>query len=467
MIKYIAKRILQFIPSLIAISVLAFIINILAPGNPADRMSGITQEGSKGLSTDGPVSTESYWNMKLGLNLPLFYISISPLSVSNFIYNLQLTSEQHNARKLMVTTGNTQAVESIYNHTKLITSQDPGIRTSFRNLRSHGGVEEWQAFASTNAGLPSEFKEAVALLGANNETWKSYIPCLRFHGDNQYHRWIFGDGNWISGENSVISKGLIRGDFGISYQTMQPVTRTIGEKIKWSLLFSIFSILLAYLTSIPAGIFAASKAGKGFDRILGFVVFLFYSIPSFWLATLLLMTFANPDSLAWFPASGVKPPTGYPLDSSLIEKLRLSLPYLILPMICYTYASFAFLTRTLRASMLDNISMDYIRTARAKGVSEFRIYVRHAFRNSLLPLITLFVNIFPLMLGGSVILETIFSIPGMGLETVQAIQNQNYPMVTAIFTITGLLTMTGYLLSDILYAFADPRISFDAENKQD
>jgi len=114
----------------------------------------------------------------------------------------------------------------------------------------------------------------------------------------------------------------------------------------------------------------------------------------------------------------------------------------------------------MRVAVLETMTQDYIRTAMAKGLSFRTVVFKHAFRNSLLPLITVFANIFPLALGGSVILETIFTIPGMGYETVQSIQNQNYPMIVAIFTITGLLTMTGYLVSDILYAFADPRITF-------
>ncbi|MBL0343317.1 MAG: ABC transporter permease [Bacteroidetes bacterium] len=202
------------------------------------------------------------------------------------------------------------------------------------------------------------------------------------------------------------------------------------------------------------------QKNSAFDRGSSLILFILYSLPSFWVATLLLMTFANPDALFLFPASGIKPVMGYPDDASLFQKLYLSLPYLILPLICYTYSSFAFLSRAMRVAVLENMSEEYIRTAMAKGLPFKTVVFRHAFRNSLLPLITMFANIFPFALGGSVILETIFTIPGMGYETVQSIQNQNYPMIVAIFTITGLLTMTGYLISDILYALADPRITF-------
>ena len=160
------------------------------------------------------------------------------------------------------------------------------------------------------------------------------------------------------------------------------------------------------------------------------------------------------------PASGVKPAEGYPEGASFFECVKISLPYVILPLICYTYSSFAFLARIMRGAMVDVIEQDYIRTARAKGLTEKKVTWKHAFRNSLFPIITVFASIFPMAIGGSVILETIFTIPGMGLEVFNAITFQNYPMIIAITTLTGFLTLVGILISDILYAVVDPRISY-------
>ena len=211
---------------------------------------------------------------------------------------------------------------------------------------------------------------------------------------------------------------------------------------------------------LHAGVKAAAKRGSRFDKTSSIVLFMLYSMPSFWLATLLLMTFANTDALNWFPASGVKPAIGYPDAAEFFEKVKISLPYIILPAICYTYSSFAFLSRTMRVSMIEIVGQDYIRTARAKGLPENKVIWKHAFRNSLLPIITVFANIFPAAIGGSVIIESIFTIPGMGSESIFAIQNNNYPMIIAVLTITGFLTLVGYLVSDILYAIVDPRISY-------
>lgn len=382
--KYLIRRFLYFVPVLVVISLLAFIISVNAPGDPVERMisSGTSEEGSALFRSNAEL--KNYWRKKLGLDLPVFYFSLVSLAEHRKENDLDLTASPINA----------------------------------------------------------------------------YIPVIRFHPLNQYHRWMFGDGNPITAKGAVFSKGVIRGDFGISYQTRQPVTEVIYERLGWSLFFAIASLLLAYLISIPIGVWAGAKKNSRFDRYSSIVLFLLFSLPSFWVATLLLMTFANPDVLYWFPAAGVKPATGYPGDAGWFDKVLMSLPYIILPLLCYTYSSLAFLSRTMRVAVADAMDRDYIRTARAKGLPFRLIVFRHAFRNSLLPAITLLANVFPYLLGGSVIIETIFTLPGMGYETIQAVYNQNYPMIVAIFTLTGLLTVFGYLVSDILYAIADPRIKY-------
>lgn len=280
----------------------------------------------------------------------------------------------------------------------------------------------------------------------------NYIPRISFHFHNQFHRWLFGDG--------INTRGIIRGDFGNSYVTQGPVYKLIADRIGWSLFFTLSSIFFAYILSIPIGIKAAANKNGKFDRISSTLLFILYSLPLFWVATLLLMTFANPDMLYIFPASGVKPVYGYPEEAGIIRKMLLSLPHLVLPTICYTYSSLTFLSRLMRSSMIEILQSDYIRTARAKGLSENRILWVHALKNSLFPVITVFAHVFPAMIGGSVILESIFSIPGMGNAIYQSITAQDYPVLIAVFSITGLLTALGYLVSDLIYTWVDPRISF-------
>jgi peptide/nickel transport system permease protein len=202
----------------------------------------------------------------------------------------------------------------------------------------------------------------------------------------------------------------------------------------------------------------AQNPESKFSKTSQFILFLMYSMPSFFVGVLLLMLFANPDVLSIFPPSGIKPIGGYDDNASFIEKFIVSIPYMILPLICYTYSSLAFISKLTATSIQEQLQLDYIKTARAKGLNEKTIIWKHALKNSALPLITIFSSRFPSIVGGSIIIESIFTIPGMGLETVRAIISQDYPVVIAIITLSSIVTIFSYLLADILYAWVDPRI---------
>ena len=299
----------------------------------------------------------------------------------------------------------------------------------------------------------SEVEKCKDDLSIKSTRWRTYIPSLHWYGTkNQYHLWLFGNGN--------DRKGLLRGDFGISYIDSQPIQDKIWQKVGISFSLSLISIFLAYLISIPIGIYSAYRKDSIADTGMSLILFILYSMPSFFVGTLLLLQFANPDNLAWFPVSGIQDPTYFNAEWSFWQKIKHRMPFLILPIITYTYGSFAFLSRIMRVGMIDIVSQDYIRTARAKGLGEGKVILKHALRNSLLPVITVFAAIFPMAVGGSIIIEVIFSIPGMGVEIYNSILNYDYPMIITVFTLSGFLTMIGYLVSDILYAVVDPRISY-------
>lgn len=285
-----------------------------------------------------------------------------------------------------------------------------------------------------------------------NQNWKKFIPWIHFHSQNQFHRWLVGDG--------VNSRGIIHGDFGISYSTGQSVSSLISERIGWSLFFAIFSVTLAYLISLPIGIKMAMRPDSIFAKFTSVLLIILFSLPVFWTATMLMMLFCNPDVLYLLPASGVEPIGGFPDGISFFNKIKLTIPHLIIPTICYTYGSLAIISRIFQLTISDVLKQDFIRTARAKGLPEKTVVRKHAFRNTLLPVITVFSSVFPAAIGGSVILESIFSIPGMGLTIYQSVEAKDYPVLIAVFLLTGIITMSGFLLSDILYSIADPRVNF-------
>jgi peptide/nickel transport system permease protein len=248
-------------------------------------------------------------------------------------------------------------------------------------------------------------------------------------------------------------------DFGRSFKDNGPVLPKITERIPITLTMGLVSIVLAYLIAIPIGIYSASHPGTALDRVSSTTLFMLYSLPTFWIATLGIIFLTSPEYLPIFPNSGLYS-NEYSEDWTLIEKLSDIGWHLALPMMIYTYTSFAYLSRQMRGSMLEVIRQDFIRTARAKGLGERAVIYKHALRNSLIPIVTLLAGLLPGLLGGSVVVEQIFTIPGLGLLGYNAVIERDYPIVMAILTISAVLTMLGVLFSDITYSIIDPRIAF-------
>jgi peptide/nickel transport system permease protein len=248
----------------------------------------------------------------------------------------------------------------------------------------------------------------------------------------------------------------------VSLVTREPVLATLVSKLKYSLVLSVGSLVLAYLVSIPLGVFSAVKKDSATDRALTVNLFMLYSLPSFFVATLLLYFFSEGSdfvSLRLFPTGGWQSQDHADL-TTLGGAVDLAW-HLVLPMFCLTYGSLAALSRYMRTGLLDVIRADYIRTARAKGLSEATVIGKHALRNGLLPILTLLAGLLPAILGGSVIIEYIFGIPGMGLWVVDAIYQRDYNVILVVELFSTVLVLVGILLTDLSYALVDPRIRYE------
>lgn len=249
-------------------------------------------------------------------------------------------------------------------------------------------------------------------------------------------------------------------DFGRSYQDGQRVIDRIGQALPTTLLLSSLALFLSYLFAIPLGVFSAVRQDSRLERAVTVGVFILYSLPAFWVAVMLLLYLASSRGLAFFPMQGLTSPGFESLGAG--AKVLDLLWHLVLPVTVLTYGSLALLSRYVRNGMLEVIRQDFIRTARAKGLPERAVVLRHALRNSVLPIITLLGLMVPHLVGGSVIVEQIFGIHGMGLLAFQAITQRDYPMVMGITTLAAILTLVSMLASDVLYAWADPRIDAGA-----
>ncbi len=251
----------------------------------------------------------------------------------------------------------------------------------------------------------------------------------------------------------------VRGDLGESLKDGRPVWDKIRERLPLTITLNSLAILITFGVAIPLGILSAVKTGSVADQATTVLVFMLYSLPSFWVGTLIIIFFCGGDFFAWFPPAGLHS-LAYEPDWPLARRVTDYLYHLAMPLLVTTYGSFAFLSRVLRSSMLEVKSQDYVRTARAKGVPERVVILKHILRNSIIPIVTNIGNLLPALIGGSVIIETIFSLPGLGYLGYQSVLARDYPVVLALLSVGSGLTLIGILISDIALVLVDPRISF-------
>ncbi len=258
-------------------------------------------------------------------------------------------------------------------------------------------------------------------------------------------------------------KRIVKLDFGNSFSSdRRPVIDKIWDRsvplldrrLAITLYINVLSLLLIIIIAIPIGIYSAVHPYSSFDRASTVFVFIGFATPTFWLALLLMMLFGV--KLGWLPISGIKSIEYAAMTGA--AKFYDRTAHLVLPVLISAFGGLAGMSRFMRSSMLEVIRQDYITTARAKGLPEGRVIYKHALRNAMLPIITLLGLSVPGLIGGSVIFETIFGIPGMGQLSFQSVMMRDYPVVMGLLFISAILTLLGNLLSDISYAFVDPRI---------
>lgn len=250
---------------------------------------------------------------------------------------------------------------------------------------------------------------------------------------------------------------IVQGDLGRSIpRNDKPVSELIAERAPATLLLSVTSLVLTYLLSIPLGLWSSAKADSLAERTTSTLLYMLYSLPSFVAALYLQLLFYV--KLDWLPLYGLHS-DGF--DSlSTAGKVWDLMRHATMPVICFTYGSLAYYSRFIRANMQEVIRQDFVRTAKAKGVPPGRVIWHHAFRNTLIPLVTLMGLTLPSLLSGAVILEQIFVWPGMGRLYFEAIGQQDYQTIMGLTLMFSVLTLAGQLLADVLYAVVDPRVTY-------
>lgn len=264
---------------------------------------------------------------------------------------------------------------------------------------------------------------------------------------------------WFGGDGSDPWGGLLVGDLGSEFgRPNVQISKELWKRLLVTTPLAIVSVMISYLIAIPIGIYSAVRRGTRLDLATTVSLFLLYALPNFWAGLMLQLIFGR-TGFDVLPVIGLfdKDVDTFTMGERIWDLGK----HVILPIACMSYGSFAYLSRQMRVGMIDVIQQDYIRTARAKGLPERTVVLKHALRNSVIPILTLLASILPILIGGSIIIESVFDIPGMGKYAFEGLVSREYNVIMATTLFSALMTVVGILLSDLTYALVDPRIRYD------
>lgn len=425
MLEYIVKRILYSIPTLFIVCLISF---FLSKASENDPVSGRLESSIESLSQEDYRAEYLSLSRQLKYDKPDFYFSIAPSHYPRTINKFIFPLDKSIAKFLLKHRYDQSLVSSVLDN---LDTPDKG--KFYANLKN----DDFNA--SLNLINDETLKAAFKSYGGES----SFSPSFRWHGsDNQFHNW-FG--------------AVLKGDFGVSYQDGRPVISKIIEALPYTLFMTLIALLISLLAGIILARWIVLKGSIFFVELIAFAL---YAVPVFWMATLALIFFTTDQYstwLNWFPGTGV--------DYSLIGKSASyrfwhSLDRLLLPIICLSLHSIAFVMLQMKNSLRKEANLPYILTAKAKGLNKKEIIEKHQFRNALTPIITMIVASIPSILAGSLLVELIYNIPGMGRLIFFSIQNADWEVVFAVIIFSSIITIISYLVGDILYRKFNPKLSW-------
>jgi peptide/nickel transport system permease protein len=477
---YVLRRLLLMIPTFFGISLILFLILNLAPGRPGTQGTADLAQSARGETTQ-----ESYriFREQFHLDKPVLFNTRYTATRDDVLRDVRVaaaitegTSADRIAAQERLEDFGQFAVPHLV---ACLDDPDGRVRdsaayflrlTAIRPLIDPFNPRPSEALRQKNRAIDrenAELRELRFAFDAPDTKKREVLDGWKRWYQKNAARFVYGFSEkvritFVETRFAHYWKNLFELDFGVSLVTREPVVRTLVSKLKYSLTLSVGSLLFAYLIARPLGVFSAVKRGTRADRTVTTGLFMLYSMPSFFVATLLLYGFslgANFPPFRLFPTGGWQS-AGY-ADMTTLGRIGDVLWHVVLPLACMTYGSLAALSRYMRAGLLDVLQADFIRTARAKGLSERVVIGKHALRNGLLPIVTLLAGLLPAVLGGSVIVEFIFGIPGMGLWIIDSIYQRDYNVIMAVQLFSTLLVLFGLLLTDLGYALVDPRIRYE------
>jgi len=475
---YVIKRILLMIPTLFGISLVLWLIVTLAPGDPGGQVFG-GEAREAGASGDAGESRRIF-RAQFNLDKPLFwndYVSLTPEDVLREIRTTQ-DMERPGSKRIKAdfqlqdwgnysvpplieaidlaadTREKAAVLRCLQRNAKRMGTVRPGKRLTEEQRREAREIQADTRYIEDQLALEAGADDAE--IEAKAARWKQWYAeekeRFEWSGWERFQRWAFDT------QFAKYWSNLLKLDLGDSHVHKEPVFGLIVKRIPISLTLAVTSLFLAYLISVPLGIWSAVRHRSRREQAVATVLFMLYSLPSFFVASLLLRYLGIGQPWDVIPVAGFESPDTS--DMTTWEHIQDVAWHTVAPIFCMTYAGLAALSRYAKTGVLNVIRSDYVRTARAKGLAEHVVILKHAVRNGIIPIITLLGTTLPVIVGGSVIIESVFNIPGIGFLMWDSILQRDYNVVIGETLIVGVLVMVGILVSDVLYAVVDPRISF-------
>ena len=465
MLTYLVKRISTLLLSLWIISVCLFFLQKNATVDVVMLQSKARSNGSFYVH---PLAAEKVYRaeaVRLNLDRPLFYFAMKPVMFPDTFYKVQYPEAIKIQKKLLLKTGDWALVQTYFQsltafYEKVAKTENGALSIFWKQqLQEMATTSDLSALKSAckvsdemREPFSVEIRKIEALLGRlSNQTpsFFAWLPSPAWNGlDNQFHSWF--------------SK-IIHGDIGISSRDGRPVSDKLKEAIPWTLWVNGLAILLAYMFAMPVGILMAILPKSKWLGWINNILLALYALPAFWVGSLLLFQATLPEyGFSFFSISGwsnLQKEGGF-LGQPIPFLLQLSLP-----VFCMAYGLAAYLTSYMQSTFSKVLNEPYMLFAKTKGISKARLYFIHALPNALLPQIVFVAGIVPALITGSVVIEVIFNVPGMGRLFIDSMLSQDWTTVYSFVLLVSVLTAAGLILSDILLVVTDPRIRLTRENR--
>jgi len=454
MVPYLTRRIALAVPTLLIISLATFALSRYTDTDPVQIDYSMNPAAYRAKVRD------------LGLDKPAFYLGLNSLAFPDSLYRIFPLEDREQLVQLTHQSGNWEATSRFWQ--AVTTDLDPVLKQAsgqafmrlsalrlIKNLeqipeqlklaQQHIDTVSLPAFKETLQTRLATIEQRYLAIQQKPQRWKLLTPTLHWYGlDNQYHQWL---------------SGFLTGNPGKSIVTGNPLLVELRPRLLVTLLLNGMAMVLAYLIGVPLGVFMARHYQRRADRWLRAGLLFLYAMPVIWLGSLLILLLSRSDTgLGWINGLNAEP---WLMSGKTFGRWALdNLDKFVLPVLTLTLHALAVLAMQMRGGILEIIQQDYIRTARAKGLSERLVFWRHAFRNALFPIITVFAGFFPAIFSGSLVVEYLFDFPGMGTKMESAFANNDYAVLFAMVMFVSVVTILGNLLADVLYAWADPRVRF-------